>query len=155
MKKMYLSIVAMSLAISPAFAAGPGATVTTAELGISAVTRANSPIKMAPLSTYSSAAHCSQAGCYMGVEEDASLFEGAQLCVSNIDGNWGVRGDGTVDLVNPERAMSCAPIVNGRVTVVGNFFKGATPMIVKTINGKLTAIAYAGRDRLTGLPPIE
>ncbi|MEI9966759.1 MAG: hypothetical protein WDN67_03955 [Candidatus Moraniibacteriota bacterium] len=76
---------------------------------VSAVTRANSPIAMTPLDKLSPQAHCSSAGCHLGFEEDPSVFDGALLCMSNIDGNWAVRRDGTFDDVNPRTGRRLRP----------------------------------------------
>jgi hypothetical protein len=144
-----LAALALTSIATPALAAGETSTVTLkGDLPLSLVTRASSPIAMAPLSQLSPRATCNSAGCHMGSEADPAVLDGAELCIFNVDENWGVRPDGTIDKVNPERAGFCSPIVNGRATVTGTFYENATPVVVKGDR----AIAWVGRDRLAGLP---
>ncbi len=140
MKKMYLSIVAIaaSLAITPAFAE-PTTVSVDSPLGVSAVSDA-SVIAMPAIP-----------GGNVDYARNPDFFANASLCVSNPDGNWAIRRDGTLDTFNPERRAACAPIVNGQAAVSGNFVRGATPFIMR--DGRI--LAWAGRDRLKGLPPIR
>ena len=80
-------------------------------------------------------------------ERTPAFFEGAQLCVSGLDANWAVRRDGTLDTRNPARRASCSPIINGKATVSNPFGPRAVPFIERA--GRI--VAWAGRDRLSGL----
>lgn len=84
----------------------------------------------------------------VGFEANPTLFQGANLCVSGLDGNWAIKSDGTLDTRNPARRPSCAPIgANGQASVANPFGPNAVPFIER--GGRI--IAWAGRDRLTGL----
>ena len=87
-------------------------------------------------------------GGSVGFEANPALFQGANLCVSGLDGNWAIKSDGTLDTRNPARRASCAPIsANGTASVSNPFGPSAVPFIER--GGRI--IAWAGRDRLTGL----
>ena len=137
-RSIAIILAASALAASPALA--DTTTVSVASpLGISAVSDARE-IAMPAIP-----------GGNVGYESNPSFFQGASLSVSNPGDNWAVRHDGSLDTKNPERAAACSPIVNGRASITANLVRGATPFIMKDIR----ILAWAGRDRLVGLPPIE
>ena len=87
-------------------------------------------------------------GGSVGFEANPALFQGANLCVSGLDSNWAIKADGTLDMRDPARRASCAPIgANGQASVPNPFGASAVPFIER--DGRI--VAWAARNRLTGL----
>lgn len=152
MKKLvFLTVIAAAIVATPmSVIAQPraGATVSvTHPLGISAVFDGREIAMSIPNGSIPNG--------HVGFEANNGIFRGAALCVSGTGANWSLRRDGTVDLRDPARRPSCAPIdAAGRASVPNPYGTNAVPWIGADSDGDGVIdriVAWAGRDRLSGL----